>query len=231
MRVSVRNHHLKVCQLHFNISAKEWRRSWLWDNVICKWKSESVSCSVVSDSLWPHGCSPPGSSVHGIIQARTLECAAVPFSRGSFRPRNWIWAPSLQAYSLLSEPPGEVDLRWAVVTFKHFCSMGIIKGHRDDLWMTGSTNRQTFKIVSTIVLYGLWLFGFQCQTAAMKESYIGGTVDTEAHCKLYADFLLLPEPLCCSKVNCISVLKLSLTLRQKPVCLPFLPYFQEVGRF
>ena len=30
-------------------------------------------------------CSPPGSSVHGILQARTLEWVAVPFSRGSSR--------------------------------------------------------------------------------------------------------------------------------------------------
>ena len=29
--------------------------------------------SVMSDSLQPHGCSPPGSSVHGILQARILE--------------------------------------------------------------------------------------------------------------------------------------------------------------
>ena len=32
-------------------------------------------------------CSPPGSSVHGILQARTLEWVAIPFSRGSFQPR------------------------------------------------------------------------------------------------------------------------------------------------
>ena len=32
-----------------------------------------VSCSVMSDSLWPHGLySPPGSSIHGILQARML---------------------------------------------------------------------------------------------------------------------------------------------------------------
>ena len=29
-------------------------------------------------------CSPPGSSVHGILQARILEWVAYPFSRGSF---------------------------------------------------------------------------------------------------------------------------------------------------
>ena len=31
----------------------------------------------------PMDCSPPGSSIHGIFQARVLEWAAIPFSRGS----------------------------------------------------------------------------------------------------------------------------------------------------
>ena len=35
----------------------------------------------------PMDCSPRGSSVHGILQARILEWVAVPFSRGSSRPR------------------------------------------------------------------------------------------------------------------------------------------------
>ena len=54
-------------------------------------KSERVSHSVVSHSLWPHGlyCSPPGSSVHGILQTRILEWVAIPFSRGSSQPRDW----------------------------------------------------------------------------------------------------------------------------------------------
>ena len=34
---------------------------------------------------------PPGSSVHGILQARILEWVAIPFSRGSSWPRNRIW--------------------------------------------------------------------------------------------------------------------------------------------
>ena len=33
-------------------------------------------------------CSPPGSSVHGLLQARTLEWFAMPSSRGSSRPRD-----------------------------------------------------------------------------------------------------------------------------------------------
>ena len=36
----------------------------------------------------PMDCSPPGSSVHGIFQARILEWVAMPSSRGSFWPRD-----------------------------------------------------------------------------------------------------------------------------------------------
>ena len=36
----------------------------------------------------PIDCSPPVSSVHGILQARILERVAIPFSRGSSRCRD-----------------------------------------------------------------------------------------------------------------------------------------------
>ena len=38
------------------------------------------SCQTLCD---PMDCSPPGSSVHGILQARILGWVAIPFSRGS----------------------------------------------------------------------------------------------------------------------------------------------------
>ena len=50
---------------------------------------ESVSHSVVSDSLRPMNCTPPGSSILGIFQARILEWVAISFSRGPSWPRNW----------------------------------------------------------------------------------------------------------------------------------------------
>ena len=43
------------------------------------------SCPTLCD---PVDCSPPISSVHGILQARILECVAISFSRGSSRPRD-----------------------------------------------------------------------------------------------------------------------------------------------
>ena len=36
----------------------------------------------------PMDCSPPGSSAHGILQARVLEWVAIPFSRASSCPRD-----------------------------------------------------------------------------------------------------------------------------------------------
>ena len=51
-------------------------------------ESENVSHSVVSYSATPWTCSPPGSSVHGILQGRTLEWIALPFSRGSSQHRD-----------------------------------------------------------------------------------------------------------------------------------------------
>ena len=47
----------------------------------------SVSCSVVSDPLWPHD--PPGSSVRGILRARILEWVAIPFFWVSSWHRDW----------------------------------------------------------------------------------------------------------------------------------------------
>ena len=39
----------------------------------------------------PMDCSPSGFSVHGVLQTRTLEWVAFPFSRGFSRPRNRTW--------------------------------------------------------------------------------------------------------------------------------------------
>ena len=50
-------------------------------------------------------CSLPGSSVHGILQARILEWVAMPSSRESSLIRDWTRSFALQADSWLSESP------------------------------------------------------------------------------------------------------------------------------
>ena len=70
-------------------------------------KSESVSRSVVSDSLQPHGRQPTRFLSHGILQARILERVAT-FSPGDLPgPGIKPGSPALQAHSLPSEPPGK----------------------------------------------------------------------------------------------------------------------------
>ena len=47
--------------------------------------------------------SPPGSSVHEILQARILEWIAIPFSRGFFQPRDQTWVSCITGkFSTLS---------------------------------------------------------------------------------------------------------------------------------
>ena len=68
------------------------------------------SCPTLCD---PMDCNLPGSSVHGILQARILEWLAIPFSRGSSWPRNQALVSALQADSLLFE------LQWSPLSSLH----------------------------------------------------------------------------------------------------------------
>ena len=60
----------------------------------------------MSKSFDTMDCSPSGSSVHGILQAKILECVAFPLSRGSSLLSNGTQA-SCSRLSLPSEPPEE----------------------------------------------------------------------------------------------------------------------------
>ena len=54
--------------------------------------SEVKNHSALFDSLQVlMDCSPPSSSVHGILQARILLQVAISFSRGYSQPKDWAW--------------------------------------------------------------------------------------------------------------------------------------------
>ena len=78
-------------------------------------KSESESCSVVSDSLQPRGL----YTVHGILQARILEWVAFPFSRGSSQSRDWTQVSHIAGDSLPAEPQGKPKLGEMILTYLH----------------------------------------------------------------------------------------------------------------
>ena len=50
----------------------------------------------------PTNCSPPGSSVHGILQAIILEWVVTSFSWGSSRPRDWTWVSCIAGRFFIS---------------------------------------------------------------------------------------------------------------------------------
>ena len=56
--------------------------------ILCCCSSVTKLCLTLCD---PVDCSSPGSSIHGILQARILEWVAISFSRGSFQPRDRTW--------------------------------------------------------------------------------------------------------------------------------------------
>ena len=62
-----------------------WLPGWeglLYVSLVC-WVTQS--CPALCDAV---DCSPPGASVHGILQARALERVATPSSKGSSRPKD-----------------------------------------------------------------------------------------------------------------------------------------------
>ena len=53
-------------------------------------KNMKVLIPQLCPTLWdPNDCSPPGSSIYGILQVGILEWVAIPFSKGSSQPRDW----------------------------------------------------------------------------------------------------------------------------------------------
>ena len=95
-----------------------------WSEV--KWSEVKWSLSVMSNFCDPMDCSLPGSSVHGIFQARVLEWVAISFSRGSSWPRDrtrisrivgrcfTVWATSILACIKYCNIRGAVHLKTRV---------------------------------------------------------------------------------------------------------------------
>ena len=111
-----------------------------------------VLCSVAQLCLTlcdPMDCNPPGSSIHGILQARTLEWVAMPSSRGSSRPGDrtqvsWIAGRFFTSWAT-RKAQGEIwywlnkVLGWPKSLFWFFCTI---------LWKT-----QTFQPTQYFIYY------------------------------------------------------------------------------
>ena len=83
-------------------------------------------------------CSPPGSSVHGILQARILKWVAIPFSRGSSQPRGWTWISCIA---------GRFFTIWATKTF-------LYKWTRQRLHVTRGSNPSQSRMCAAVLCDG-----------------------------------------------------------------------------
>ena len=101
---------------HLSRFIKQWLRAFFFPQ---RWQLPGILllCDVCalslqsSPTLWdPMDYSQPGSSVHGLLQARILEWVAMPSSKRSFQPRDGTCASSVSLHwqegSLPLMPPG-----------------------------------------------------------------------------------------------------------------------------
>ena len=80
-----------------------------------KSESEGQSCPTLSD---PMDCSPPGSSVHGTLQARVLEWGAIAFSKSG--PLDPLKINSLPVWGLQQGMRG-MQQQWPQLLYLHLC--------------------------------------------------------------------------------------------------------------
>ena len=104
--------------------------NWFWESALGRWRNFSIcTCSQEKLEPWvslgvhmyvcmlshvqffvtdPLGCSPPGSYVHGIFQARIQQWVAIFSSRGSPWPRDWTHVSCI--FCILRIPPSHLSL-------------------------------------------------------------------------------------------------------------------------
>ena len=104
----------------------------IWTIKKAEWVKVSQFC--LTDSCDPMDCSLTGSSIHSILQARTLEWVAISFSRGSSQPRNRI---------LVSCIAGKKAEHWRIYAFELWC-------WRRLLWVPWTARRSNQSILKEI---------------------------------------------------------------------------------
>ena len=71
-----------------------------------------LSCLVMYNCCNPTDCSPPGSSVHGISQARILKWVAISYSRRSSQPRDWTHVSCIARWIFYCRANREAPFTW-----------------------------------------------------------------------------------------------------------------------
>ena len=148
------------------------------------------ACSVCFSHVpQPVGCSLPGCSVHGILQARILEWIAAPFSRGSFQAGDWTWVSYVAGWLLYCWASEETPR-------KEHPSLNVKRQFRT---VVSGTHTHTFKCIELV-----WNFWLLLQLLLMKKftSYLMIWIHNQVHVSLKQLINLYPMPaLFCWPIN------------------------------
>ena len=139
----------------------------------------------MSDSLDPMDCSLPGSSVHGILQARILEWAAISFSRRSFQPKDQIWVSCIAGkFCTISAMRDAPYISWIVSKKKNLDFIDVTwKMHPAVLCGNAATTSEAeyfphiyrsfifFVFCCELPVYGLYLFSVCIFLMILKEFF------------------------------------------------------------
>ena len=141
----------------------------------------------------PMDCSPPGSSAHGILHARILEWVAVPSSRGSSRPRDWICVSCIAGVrsvkmDIESAPLAEWLVSWPVF-FLSLCDLQ--EGLRHSVcsfknWTLylASLNILYYYISRSVMPNSLWPHGLQPTRLHCPWDFPGKRTGVGCYCLL-----------------------------------------------
>ena len=155
-------------------SRQEHRSGLPFPSPMCESEKWQWSLSVVSDLSNPMNCSPPGSSVHGIFQARVLEWGAIAFSVLVTQLYPTLYDP------MHCSPPGSSVhrilqariLEWVAIPFSRGSSwprdptwVSWIEGSFLTIWVNreaeastkDKTNEKSFMMSSRVVFNPFWL--------------------------------------------------------------------------
>ena len=107
-------HYTALPSVYLHLCWRNHHLLWHWELIMTMYVCVSV-CACSAPQLCPTlrdamDYSPPGSSLHGISQARILEWVASSFSRRSSRSRDWplvSYVSALAGGFFTGEPPGD----------------------------------------------------------------------------------------------------------------------------
>ena len=117
----------KLCDLLIQniIYSRSFQIEYITSTVTSHVKGKSFSH--VQQFCYPMDCSPPGSSVHGIPQARILERVSISFSRGSSRRRNWTQVSCIAGRSFTNWAMKKAQIKamwyWANIPHPQLCDL------------------------------------------------------------------------------------------------------------